>query len=431
MPSFHSDLGPSGADIFLNCVGAPNAQRGLPDDAGIEAAQGTIFHEYAEMALKFGLEPYHFTVGTRHQIEGFEIVYDDEMAHHMQWGLDYIRQIMLEHPDAMLFVEQWVEIPALGKDATGRQRGGTSDVCIIIPSLRKIICFDWKYGGVPVYPVENNQARLYVLGCWQEFAGAIFDWDPHGIEVLIHIEQPRAPGGGGEWPTTMVDVLKFADDVALKVKASEDPDAPRTPGSKQCRYCRARKTCGAKAKWEFDMLGQKFADADVLLETYELTGAIPRPTMPNPVDLTPLQRSFILLNKSSFISWIDSLHEAAMEDAKYGREVPLMKVVPGRSGARKFRENFMAEVLASLRTELGKKFEEKAFTKPELRSPAQIEEEIGRAKFKKLFNFEDADDPSKSRLFISQDPPGLSLVPVTHKSDAIKPVAEAFNDDDV
>jgi hypothetical protein len=419
VPSFHSDLSPSGADIFLNCIGAPNAQRGLPDDAGIEAAQGTIFHEYAEMCLQFGLEPHHFPTGVVHQIEGYEITYDQEMVDSMYAGLDYIREIVAQYPDALVFVEQWVEIPALGKDAQGRQRGGTSDVCIIVPSLRKIICFDWKYGGIPVYPTENNQARLYVLGCWNAFAGEIFAWDPHGIEVLIHIEQPRAPGGGGEWTTTMADVLAFGDDVAIKVKATEDPHAPRTPGHKQCRYCRARKTCGAKAAWEFDMFNLKFSDADVAVETFNETGILVPPVLPLPEDLTPERRSFILLNWASFKSWYDALREAALDDLRKGREVPLMKAVLGRSGGRKWNQDALDEIKRKAEALVGKA---NAYTKPELLSPAALEaaKGVGRAKFRETF----------AGLTV-QEPPGLSLVPVTDKRDAVASVADAFSDDDV
>lgn len=417
MPSFHSDLSPSGADTYLNCLGAPNAQRGIPDDAGYEAAQGTVFHEYAEMCLKFGLEPHHFTVGTVHTVDGFEVVFDQEMVDRMYPGLDYIREITTQYPDAIVFVEQWVRIPALGIDREGRQRGGTSDVCIIIPSIRKIICFDWKYGGIPVYPTENNQARLYVGGCWFEFAADILG-DPHGVEVVVHIEQPRAPGGGGEWHTTMTDVLAFLDDVAIKVKATEDPNAPRTPGSKQCRYCRARKTCGAKARWEFDMLGQTFEDADVMIETYEATGIIPMAVMPPIEDLTPERRSFILLNWASFKTWYDALHEAAEADARAGRDVPLMKPVLGRSGGRKWMASKLAEIKAKATAIAG----DRAFTKPELLTPAALEAlpGIGRKKFREEFD-----------SMFTQEPPGLSLVPVTDKRDAVASVSDAFSDDDV
>jgi hypothetical protein len=268
-----------------------------------------------------------------------------------------------------------------------------------------------------VYPTENNQARLYVLGCWFEFAADILG-DPHGVEVLIHIEQPRAPGGGGEWPTTMTDVLLWAEDVALKVKATEDPNAPRTPGHKQCRYCRARTTCGAKAKWEFDLLGQKFEDADVAIETYEATGVIPNAAMPDIEDLTPERRSFILLNWSSFKTWYDALHDAAIEDLKRGKDVPLMKAVLGRSGGRKWNPAEMAAIKARAVAVAG----DRAYTKPELLSPAQLEAlpGIGKKKFREEF-----------AALTTQEPPGLSLVPVTDKRDGVASVADAFSDDDV
>lgn len=420
----HSPLGPSQAHRYLHCVGAPNAERGLPDDAGFEAAQGTVFHEYADMALTFGLEPHHFTVGTAHHVNGYDVIFDQEMVDKMYGGLDWVHEHMEEGD--ILFVETKVDLsPWLGPGEFG-----TADVTIIQVRRRRIICFDWKYGGIPVYPTKNEQAMEYVLGCWNTFAKNYFD-SPNGIEVLIHIEQPRAPGGGGDWPTTLNEVLAWGEDVKVLAAATKDPNAPRTPGTKQCQFCKARKTCGAKAKWEFDMLGQQFSDADVMIQTFEETGVLVPATMPPLADITPEQRSFILLNWDGFKRWRDSLHEAALADAAAGRPVPLMKVVDGRSGNREF---IPAKLLAA-KAKAEKLLGDKAYTTPELLSPAALEAKLGKKKFREEFGDEvdDPDKPGKKKVipWITQEPPGQSLVPVTDKREARVAMPDKFTDDDV
>ncbi len=64
----HSELGPSKAHRYRRCHGSVNAERGLPDDSGIEAAQGQCFHEYADLCLTFGLDP-HVFIGKPFQLD--------------------------------------------------------------------------------------------------------------------------------------------------------------------------------------------------------------------------------------------------------------------------------------------------------------------------------------------------------------------------
>lgn len=407
----HAELGPSGAAAWLRCLGKPNAERGLPDNAGYEAAEGTVFHEVSEIVLKHGLEPHDFRVGTMFHPEAggrvYDIPYDAEMQRHMYAGLAFIREMMALDPDAILYVEQKVNlVPWLGP-----RQFGTTDVCIVFPNLRKIVVFDWKYGGIPVYPVGNEQASLYTLGSWVSYAGKHFNMDPHGIEVHIHIEQPRAPGGGGDWHTTMTDLLAWGEDVKIKAELTRDPNAPRTAGEKQCQYCKARNKCAVYMEHKLDLFGMKFTDLDTGFEN----GTPPK--LPDMDHLTPERKSYIWLNKGSFIKFLNELHEDILADHAKGKPTPLLKVVAGRAGPRKWSKS--AEKVAE-QTMNGFGLGPAAYTKPIPISPPALETLIGKKAYEASF-----------KKFVTQEPPGLSLVPDVDSRPKKTPLPDMFGDDDL
>lgn len=406
----HASLGPSGASRYLRCVGAPNAERGLPDNAGYEAAEGTVFHGWAEIVLKTGLEPHDIVLGTPTTVTAggkeYTIEYDEVMMVSMYEGIDFIREQMGLDPDAKLYVEQKVNlVPWLGP-----AQFGTTDVCIVMPNLRRIVVFDWKYGGIPVYPVGNEQASLYCLGSWVSYAGKHFGMDPHGVEVHIRIEQPRAPGGGGDWHTTMSDLLAWGEDVKIKAEQTRDPNAPRTAGEKQCRYCKAKKTCATYITHKLDMFGMEISDIDVGIET----GVAPE--MPKIEFLTPERLSYIWLNKASFIKFLDELHETILANHAEGKPTPLLKVVEGRAGPRKVLTSREKAYESTLKAWLG----DKAYEPRKTLSPAKAEALIGKKPFK--------DSLSK---FVTQDPPGRSLVPIEDRREKQTPLPDQMTEEDL
>jgi hypothetical protein len=389
VPGAHAPLGPSAAHRWRACPGSIAASEGLPDTAGIEAAYGTVFHHFAALVLELGLDPIDL-IGAKLDVERFgTLEFTAEMATKMLPGLDLIYSLHTEGV-TILMVETKVDIsPWCGPD-----QFGTSDVIIIDFGNRRIIVFDWKWGaGVPVQPQENDQAILYGLGAWNAIDASQFDVDDfHEIKVEIIIEQPRADGGGGVWHTTMADLLAHGERIAVDAARTRDPDAPRIPGTKQCKFCPAAKhgTCREYHEFNADLIGMKFDR----LETEDY--------YPEPVSaLTPEERSAVLLNRQMIEGWLDDLHAAAYKDAEAGRPVPGMKLVEGRSPARAWTDAEKAEIVLSSR--LG----ERAF-KRELLSPAQIEEVVGKRAFNTTY-----------KPFVSQGKPKSILVSSSHKKPAI------------
>ena len=400
----HSLRGPSGATGWRRCKGKINAERGRPDKVGREAAQGTVFHEYAAMCLMFDLEPEHFPLGVKHQQDGYEIEFDEDMVHYMHEGLDWVRNQL--EPGDILLVERRVDISPW----CGPGEFGTADVLIIKVRKRHIINFDWKYGkGVPVSPVRNDQMYLYNLGGWNDYGKKIFKGvDPAEIKVTFHIEQPRAPGGGGTWETTMEDCLAEGKLIREDALATMDPTAPRTPGEKQCLFCKAAGDCREQQEYLLGVFGQKFDD---IAEDIELGVG---PAFDDPEKLSLEARSFVLLHWKAFKRYVDRIHALTLHDLKAGKEVPLLKAVIGRPGKRVYLGDHLPEAGKWLTAQIGK---EKAY-ETKLISPAQAEKLVGKKAF-----------AAHMKAFVTQAPGKPLLVPLDDKRDPIQDYASKFDDD--
>ena len=388
MGLFHSRRSPSSAHRWRLCPGSVNAEQGLSDSVGEEARQGTCFHEIAADCLEYGIDPWHAVgkdVTWEETVDG-EVVtitrtFTREMADKMMPGLIQLRA-MEDAPGAKMFVERRVSL----EKYVGPGESGTADCFIIDLYNWRIINWDWKWGaGVPVSPEWNDQTILYTLGVWEDYAAEMF-WEAHmeglgpdgddpnplvipDIEVVICIEQPRAPGGGGTWTTTMQDLLAEGRAIKKDAEATEDPDAPRIPGEKQCKFCKAARhnTCKERAGMVLSLLD---LDDEELDDDFMLGLPVDLPR-----SLTPTQRSNVLLNRKLIERFLEQLHEEAMEDARLGKETPGLKRVAGRRPPRKWKDEKRAEML------LKQDFGDEAFNR-KLRSPAQIEGGVKKQRFK-------------------------------------------------
>lgn len=405
-PGFHSERSPSSAHRWRLCEGSVEEERGLPDEVGEEAIQGTVFHDFAADCLELGLEPMHF-IGDRMWVDDAdgEREFTAEMANKMVPGLDLV-WAMADVPEAKLFVEKRVNL----ENWIGPDESGTADAFIIDVTNWRLVCFDWKWGaGVPVQPDWNDQAMLYSLGVWDTYAYDDFeswawakaeqhgqvledDWW-HDIEVVIIIEQPRAPGGGGIWTTDMKTLIAEGRKIREDADKTQVPGAPRTPGEKQCKFCKAarRNTCKARAEMIAELTDLRLDE----LETDLACGL--EPDLRDRRALTPEQRSQILLHQKLITDWLKQLHEEAMSDAEKGHETPGMKRVSGRSSARKWRDEKRAEIM------LSHDFGDEAWTK-KLRSPAQIEEEVGKKAYRERYESNAVMGEAKPILVPESDP---------------------------
>lgn len=398
----HSLRGPSGAHRWRRCHGSINAERGRPEKVGREAAEGSVFHMIAALCLMFDLEPEHFPEKTYKQ-DGYDIVFDDDMRHYMHAGLDWVRDQL--EPDDILFVETRVDISPW----CGEGEFGTCDVCILKVRKRTKIIFDWKYGkGIPVSPVKNDQCYNYGLGCWHTFAEDYFAGvDPKDIEVVFNVEQPRASGGGGIWRTTMEEVLAEGILIREDALATMDPNAARTPGEKQCMFCKASGDCAEQDAYMLMVARQKFDDIEVAIELGTA------PILPAPASLNAEARSFILLNWKTLTRWKDKIHALTLHDLSAGKPVPLIKAVAGKPGHRRYHEDQLPMATKKLVALVG---EDKALV-TKLISPAEAEKLIGKPKWR-----------AEMAEFVGQSTGKPILVPIEDKRPPLQDFASKFDD---
>lgn len=352
--SAHAKLSPSGAETWFNCAGSVAAQEGLPDESSEFAAEGTFAHQISEECLAFGLDPYDF-IGHRLKVEGFSFEWNEDDADQLAFGIEQIRSF-----EGKFYGEHKVDL----SNWLGLDQFGTLDRAVVGSEL--IVIADLKWGrGIPVTPIQNKQLMLYALGFWWNVARHVSE----ATRFLLLIDQPRCSGGGGEWYTTLDELLAFAAEAHIAAERTRDPDAPRVASEKGCKWCKRREATGGCSTFDafmLDVLGKQFDELDDEI----LVGG----PMELPVVVTPERRSYILDNRKLVEKWFDRLHAQALDDALNGRDAGGKKAVEGRKSPDKWKD--LDAIDATLLPLLGDgRFNRK------IKTPTQVSKEIPVEKY--------------------------------------------------
>ena len=388
MPALHAPYGPSRIPMFLRCPGSIQMSQKVPERRdSVAAAEGTVAHRVREMVLEFGFEPEDF-IGMEMTVDGFDFEVDTDMVEYLRPGIQWV----LDHPGRVIN-EYQVD---LSRWMPGQF--GTLDVGLL--SAESITINDLKYGmGVPVDPVRHEPTMAYALGLWDNVARH----DPATADCedfLIVIDQPRNEAGGGEWWTTLTELLAFGEELSAGFNAAQAPDAPLVAGEKQCMFCPAKGICPEYARWSMEQF-------DMVLDDLDDEGPL------TPADVskfTSERRAKVAMNYSLLKKWLDSVHGQVLDDALCGLPTPGLKAVKGRRGARRWISEKRAEV--KLRKLLGK---DAIYSAPGLLSPTQVEALLPKEKHRDLellwtqdegrpsLTSEDSDKPAVNRADMLDD----------------------------
>ena len=333
----HSPLGASGAACWLNCAGSYWAQKDLPDTTSKFAYEGTCAHELAEICLANKIAARR-RIGLPLIINKDFIVTSD-MADYAQTYIDYVRSIGgVQEYEQKVSYSDWVP-----------GGFGTADVIATVDDILYVI--DLKYGkGVKVDAYENPQGMLYALGALNErIAFQEFE------KVVIVIHQPRLDHVS-EWTVEPAGLYYWADWVKERALLCLEPDAPRTPGEKQCQWCRAKATCPALLKQTEVAIMQEFDSFDAEL--------------PAPASLSEEKLRVVMDHKDMIEKWLKSVETHVISQIESGKPFPGWKMVEGRSNRKWADEAYAANFLTGL---LG----ERAYTKKLLTAPA-AEKALGK-----------------------------------------------------
>lgn len=400
MSGYHSRLSPSGAHRYLRCTAAPDASDGIPGATSEYAAEGTMLHEVAERCLINGGLPYQY-VGEIFEIDGFVFVFDKDHADCMIADLYDIRETFL---NGVLYPETRVQLDY----PLGPGESGTAD--IIGRTWRGVIHVeDWKFGeGIIVDAEWNEQGMLYAVGAIQAFFPE--SWDDRDQKVVIRIRQPRIMGAGSSWETTVGELRDWCEDlVKPKIAEIREGRGVFNPGPKQCHWCPRRRghrekgiePCAAYNQFNLDIAKQAFGE----IEIASILGTEPERTPPK--SLSPELRVWLLDHADMFKEWLGELADDARADLERGRfdQVPGKKLIAGRAGHRKFRDE--RRVSAYARSVTG----EKAF-ETKLKSPAQLEKVHGEILFDLLYGGA-YEQPAGKPVIVDLTNPKPALPPVT------------------
>lgn len=351
----HSIFGPSSSAMWLFCAGSLVLNLMADDDAGYDAAYGTVAHGVTEVWCKSGKKPKHL-IGTTEFIErrgdwwGFFVDIDIHMLDHCQTCVDSVSMEPGDH-----FYERKVDF---SKITPIKNQRGTSDCIILQPNAvrrgkrigARMIVADWKFGtGYQVFAKDNTQGLLYALGSFYEM-----DIDYDILEIEIRIEQPRLHHSD-RWVITREELLAFAEWAQPRAHAAWAVGAPLTPGEKQCRWCKVRGDCAANAMMQLEMTAGAFDNLDTpidvpAVEEFRVALSAGLVKQPVQIGLLTLEEKVELLRHRKMVDAFWNALEADLDRLAADKvDVPGMKLVAGRS-----TRHFINERNATMRlVELG------------------------------------------------------------------------------
>ncbi|MER9680790.1 DUF2800 domain-containing protein [Mesorhizobium sp. M0184] len=365
-------------------------------DASEWSAEGTVAHEVREMCLDFGLDPQHF-VGATISADGFTYVVDDEMAEHLQPGIDWVRE-HTGNPHVEIRVDLSPWLPG---------QFGTCDTGWVEywPGFfNALYVSDLKYGvGVPVDAVGTKQLRLYALGIWHWLGR------PPVEKVVLNIDQPRA-GGMKYWEISLEDLLAFGEEMKVVYAKIVSGDVEFKPSSKACRWCEVRKApggCPPRDRWLMEMAADACADLpNTVIPGYERQ------------NLVGERRWLVVQHAPDIRARLAELHEESLRAALDGNPDPGSKAVAGDLGDRYFKDAKKAEAL--LVQALG----EKAFKPKQIIGITEIEKLVKPGKRK-----QGHPETWEQLLTLVDRASGKpKLVDENHLKPALTPLADEFDD---
>ena len=338
----HSLLGASKAHRWMQCPGSVQLEKTFPNEESFYAAEGTAAHALAEMSLKAQKPPESY-IGV--EVEGF--IVDEDMAQHVATYVDFCNA-----QQGHTAIEQKVDYSKWAKGGFG-----TADFVVINDGVCHVI--DLKYGqGVKVSAQYNEQLMLYGLG-------AAYKTDAAVDMVEMTIVQPRLDHID-TFSIRLKDLVKWADEkvkpAALKVFTAEPPF---NPSPKACKFCKAKPTCRALAKHNYQLTLSDFDNLDEPL------------LVQVPHTLSADEISQLLPKMDALIGWAQAVQKNAHKMLINGGILPGYKLIEGRSSQRKWIDATVAE--EALTQMLGGD----AFVS-KLASPAQAEKLLGRDKAKAI-----------------------------------------------
>jgi hypothetical protein len=344
----HSIYSPSSLSRIIKCPGSV----GLIDDLMITntitasrpssyAAHGTMLHDYLERCYN-------------DQAVFERLNKDDQFL--TQECIDYLEILIasLGHKNFMVKSESRIDLDQWGIPDVW----GTLDYQVIDPIKQHIDIIDWKFGaGIPVYAEKNPQLLTYAAGA--------LGWPTTIQTITLHIVQPAIENFSTYDLTTSELYDWIHGTLAIAINKCSNGSKEFNSGVEQCRWCEAQNHC----KTRIDDVH------NIAIELFEANKRLA--TCPNTNELMWLINNTPLIEQA-----IKDIRLYIQTDMLKGGIYPDLKLVRGRSNRKWIDESKTIKWLSE-NTEI------EEFYNSKIRSPSQIEKEMGKLKqmddFKKLY----------------------------------------------
>lgn len=337
----HRRYSPSQAERFFACKGSNNLLARVPVRATSPyAVEGTRAHEVLEAALTNGVRD------AKDAHENWSSLFFEELDDgtnefylSVQIALNHVYAILDAHPDAVMWVEAYVEPPI---DSAPGEAGGFCDIGIWVPSTRTLYVIDYKHGaGVAKAVKGNKQVLQYAAGFMYEDNARV---DPNAVDTVVAtIIQPRAFHADGiirEHEVTPYEVWEYLQELNDVVAECEKEDAPLDPSNEDaCRFCDARTLCPARE-------AQALAVAST---TFRQIGDVRAPALPHPSAIDMNRLAAIRFHANTLRKWLDDVEQHCIELARAGHVVPGAKLVEAQARRQWYgTEEDVAKKLAAM-----------------------------------------------------------------------------------
>lgn len=303
MPDVHSLLGPSGAKRWMACTPSARLEGQFPEEETGYAAEGTLAHKLAEQILRYnnGEITKKALSGRLNKIKA-DPLYSAEMQGYIEeyanrvW--ETVSEVRASCPDALVLFEQRLDFSEYVPEGFG-----TGDVVIVADDMVNVI--DLKYGkGVGVSAVDNPQLRLYGIGAYLEHS-MLYDIR----RVRMTIIQPRLENISTE-ELTAEELLIWAETEARPRAALAYAGEGEFAVGDHCRFCRARKTCRARAEYSLELAKLEFK---------------------GPALLSDGEIGEVLKRADELAHWVKDVTGYALAEALKGKKFDGWKLVEGMS----------------------------------------------------------------------------------------------------
>lgn len=309
MPGQHAKLSPSSAKQWMACTPSIKLGSQFPNTSSSYAEEGTLAHSIAEKKLT------KWITKSRKKIVCEDKEMDDYTTQYLDYIVEVFNKVKKNCKDPFILVEQKLDLSEWTIDGFG-----TGDCIIIGDDTLHII--DLKYGeGDPVSSYDNPQLRLYALGAIKEF-GILYEFD----KVDMHIMQPRIDNTSDMTMTVKELVAWGNDEVKPKAVLAYDGLGDYNPGKSQCKWCKAKAVCKARADNNLQLKEYGYLDPD-LLNNEEI--------------------SEILKKLEDLTSWAGDIKAHALDTMLQGVKYPGWKLVEGRSTRKVIDEDGLVKNLVA------------------------------------------------------------------------------------